>query len=235
MKAQNYLWAVPFFCFIAGYLFLQWMSKVQHLEAPALVGKQLQDAVAQLSRKNLNIRLIAQKEDPDLPGGTILSQSPAAGQKIKPHQAIHAVISKKPEKISAPNLLNKSQETLDRELKALGIRSKIHFLPSNRPANSCIAQYPAPGQPIEENRITIYLSSDNQKQVLVPDFRQQPACEVLEFLQQYNTKVELSHASHRQNDHKCGQNCLVIDQRPLAGSLITLSPEKPLLVQLKVK
>ncbi|GAG41516.1 unnamed protein product, partial [marine sediment metagenome] len=154
MKTQTYLWTVPFFCFIAGYLFLQWVSKVQYLEAPPLVGKQLQDAVAQLSGKNLNIRLIAQKEDPDLPGGTILSQSPAAGQKIKPHQAIHAVISKKPEKIIAPNLINKSKEVIDRELAALGLRSKIHFLPSNRPINSCITQHPAQGQPIEENKIT---------------------------------------------------------------------------------
>jgi len=59
------------------------MTNVDQIQAPALVGKQLQNAVALLSQKNLNVRFITQKEDPDLPHGTILSQTPAAGRNVK--------------------------------------------------------------------------------------------------------------------------------------------------------
>ncbi len=235
MEIKNYLWALPFFSFLAGYLIIQRFSSIDLLEAPALVGRQLQNAVVELSEKNLNIRLITQKEDPDLPEGTILSQTPISGQKIKPHQALHVVISKKPEKRAAPQLINKSIERIEKELDKVGIRNKSYRLPSNRPTGSCIAQLPTAGTLLQENKITTYISCENKKTVLMPNFKGKSVPEAMDFLQKHNVKTDIMHISNTDKSHICDHNCIINDQRPLAGALVTLKDEKPLLVQLQAK
>jgi len=235
MKIQNYLWAFPFICFLLGYLMLKKISNLGELPAPSLVGKKLQDAVTILSEKNLNLRILAQKNDADLPQGTILSQTPAAKQLIKPHQALHIVLSKKPEKQIAPQLIGNYEKTIETLLQKNNIRYKKQYLPSNCPKNSCIAQHPATGKPLEDNKIILYLSSGNSKPVLLPDFSGKPVPEITTFLNQYeNIDVCITH-SPKTSNHICDQTCIITQQRPLAGSLVTLNAEKPLLVQLQAK
>ncbi len=230
MKIKNYLWAAPFISFFAGYLLLERISHVEQLEAPSIVGTQLQKAVAELSAKNLNLRLIAQKQDQDLPQGTILSQTPSAGQKIKPHQALYVVISKKPQKIAAPLLLNKTSTVIERELEAVGIRTKSYALPSPRPVHTCIAQLPGPGMQLDEGNIITYRSSGNHKPVLMPDLKGKTVSEVTEFLQRYNVTIDVIQTSNTEN-----QNDIITDQRPLAGSIENIHHQKPLLIQLQVQ
>jgi len=234
MKLQNYLWTLPFLSFLAGYLVLQQFSRVEKLEAPNIVGRQLQEAVAELSAHNLNIRFIAQKNDPDLPEGTILSQTPAAGQQIKPHQAIHVLISKSPHKIAAPLLVGKPEQVIKQQLSALGIRSTFHRLASNRPFNTCIAQLPTAGTQLEKDKVTVYLSAGSKKPILLPDLKGKTVPKVAEFLQRYNVQMELVHTKPENQDHQCDQNCVITDQRPLAGSIVILSEEKPLVLHLQV-
>jgi beta-lactam-binding protein with PASTA domain len=237
MKPSNYFWLLPFFCFITGYLVLQRMYSVDQMEAPSLVGKQLQDAVAELSIHNLNIRLIDQKEDPDLPQGTILSQIPAAGQQIKPHQALHVVISKQQQKKICPSLIEKTATDINAELNDLKIRNKSYYLPSTQPANTCIAQFPSAGKVLDEPRVITYLSSGNKKPVLMPNLKGKTASQATEFFKQHpaTTRLELIHASPQPAGHTCGEQCIVVDQRPLAGSIEHLDELKPLLVQLQVR
>ena len=235
MKLTYYLWILPFLSFLAGYLLLQRMTSVDQVQVPALVGKQLQNAVAALSEKNLNLRFITQKSDPDLPHGTILSQTPSAGKKIKPHQAIHVVISKKPEKLAAPMLINKSITAIEKELALQSIRNKTYSVSSKKPINSCIAQFPAPGTPLEENKVVTYLSCGNQKQLLMPNLQGKPISEATEFLNRYNVQVEIQKSSQKKYNSKSGANNIIINQRPLAGSFVTFEPDKPLFVQLQIK
>jgi len=226
MKLTYYLWTLPFFSFLTGYLLLQRITNVDQIQAPALVGKQLQSAIATLSEKNLNLRFIAQKEDPDLPHGTILSQTPLAGRNVKPHQAIHIVISKKPEKIVAPMLLNKSVAAIEKELSLAGVRNKFYPVASKKPTNSCIAQFPAPGTPLEENKLVTYLSAGHKKPLLMPSFQGKSLDVVKEFLSRYNVQIEVQ---------KSGPGDTIANQRPLAGSFVNFDPRKPLFVQLQTR
>jgi len=235
MKVKDFFWTIPFFCFIAGYVLLRHLSHIDQLEAPAIVGTQLQYAVTELSSKNLNLRLIAQKEDSDLPHGTVLSQTPIAGQQVKPHQAIHVVLSKKPDKQTAPNVINKFDTVIQKELEHLGVRNKTYFLPSNKPHNSCIAQFPAPGSPLDENKIITYLSAGSNKSVLFPKLKGRPVPEVVEFLEKHGIKTEVLHSSRTPLGHQCDHTCTITDQRPLTGSIVHLNTQKPLLVQLQAK
>ena len=122
---KKFLWTLPFVCFIAGYLFLTKLYPVKEIETPVVVGKTLQEACTTLARHNLNSRLIALKEDPLLPDGTIISQTPHAGQKIKPNQAVFIVASTQPEKNSAPDYVQKPLSEFEPELTAQNIRAKM--------------------------------------------------------------------------------------------------------------
>jgi len=94
--AQNIIWIFPFSSFFLGYFFLSAWYHVERVKTPSLVGTNLPHAFQTLSQHQLNPRLLAIKEDPDIEQGTILSQTPSAGHPIKPHQPVFLVISKKP-------------------------------------------------------------------------------------------------------------------------------------------
>src|SRR5476649_323079 len=113
---KKFLWTLPFICFIAGYLFLTKLYPAKEIETPTVVGKTLQEACTILSHHTLNSRLIALKEDPLLPDSTIISQTPQAGQKIKPNQAVFIVASMQPQKNSAPQYAQKPLYEIEPEI-----------------------------------------------------------------------------------------------------------------------
>lgn len=227
----HFLWILPFICFIAGYFLVASLYTIEELSPPNIVGKNVHEALGIISQYNLNARLLTYKDDILLPEGTVLSQTPTAAQKMRPNQTIYLVISTRPALKKAPNLLNtKSEETIQ-TLIAAGIKPKTYSLPSNYPINTCFAQFPAPGQPIENGKIALYISAGTQKPVLMPNLKGQKITTILEFLTPYNVKPEISHKTGQPDTHECTE-CIVTDQRPLSGTIITLNPEKPLIIQL---
>lgn len=200
---------------------------------PSLIGKQLQDAVQVLSDHNLNARIVSQKEDNDVAAGTIISQIPNPSCKIRPHQSVFFVVSKKTPPKKAPLLLQQDRKTLEKIASEQSIILKTHYLPSHYPHDICIGQIPNAEEPLPDNRITAYLSGGSAlKLVLLPDFKKRPVSEVTSFLGENNIKYHIFHAKTLTMGHDC-KHCLVIDQKPLAGSLIDL--KKPLNVQLYVQ
>ena len=67
MIPKNILWLAPFICFLGGYFIVRSFFHVNTIPTPSVVGRSLHDAFTILSNHNLNIRLLTQKEDPDLP------------------------------------------------------------------------------------------------------------------------------------------------------------------------
>lgn len=233
MNVKNYLWVLPFLSFLSGYYLFSLFYTVKIIQTPALIGTKLHDACKILSQHNLNLRVLAEKEDPDLPEGTILSQTPRAPIKIKQNQSVFCVISTKPKKPKTPILFNKDIAEHFVQLRNLGIRTKAYYLESSYPKNWCIAQLPGPNEQLEDNTIITYVSAGSHKPVIFPDVKHKPVQDVIEFFTSHNIPVDIIHRNqHIKEDHECTQ-CVVIDQRPLAGSIITLSDEKPLHVQLQ--
>ena len=233
MSIKSYLWLIPFISFIAGYQLLYFFYGINEITTPTIVGKRLPQAFAILSQHNLNPRLLAQKEEPDLPEGTILSQTPAAGSAIKPNQSIFCVISKKPKKVTCPHLIGSKLPTIEQRLKEKNIRNKIYYLPSPYPTGNCITQLPSPNEPLQDNKLITYISAGNSKSVIFPYLKGKPAQNVQAFLEDRGIVVTLIHSQDKGRQHTC-KNCIVLDQRPLAGSIIELSIENPLQVQLQV-
>jgi len=237
MRIKNYLWIAPFLSFLCGYLIFGKLFQPKEFCTPSIVGKKLLQAVSILSDHKLNIRFIAQKTDPDLPQGTILSQKPLAGRKIKPNQAVFVVISTKPPRLPCPDLINKSIDTVKKMLEKQNIRNKSYFLPSNHPQNNCIAQLPSCATPLEENNVITYLSAGNKKPVILPSFKHTNFSDIREFIQKWETTIKFDIINHPQaNLEQLEDNTyIIIDQRPLAGSIVNLdNSKKKLKIHLKI-
>ncbi|HRN78132.1 MAG TPA: PASTA domain-containing protein [Candidatus Dependentiae bacterium] len=229
---KNYLWTLPFLLFISGYIGIQVALHQPQITTPSLVGNSIHYAITVLSHNNLNIRILSEKEDADLPPGTVLSQTPAAGQLIKPHQSVFVLLSKQPPTHTVPNLLHQSIDDIKTLTKKSGINCRYYVLPSTYPLDTCFAQYPIAGQSLEHESLVAYIAAPLQKPIIWPDFYGCTVSEVQSFLSSYQVSIQVLHQYTLKN-HTCSE-CVVINQRPQAGSLIMLDPEKPLHVQLQV-
>lgn len=233
MRYQKFLWVLPFVSFLCGYQLLRSLYTTGTLKTPTIVGKNLQDAVKILSDYNLNPRILAEKEDADLQAGTIITQTPSAGSSIKPNQPVFIVIATKTKQCT-PDVVGKNKISAQEELKKCGLMSTIHPVESSYPTDYCIGQNPVGGEPLDiRNPMLIYSSSGKKKPVLMPQFKHRQIQEVITFLEQQGMSFHIIHTSSCPDGQTC-KTGLVIDQRPLPGSVISLNPEKPLNVQLQV-
>lgn len=232
MILSRFLWITPFATFIFGYLLISFISTSPILTAPALVGQSLDKAALTLSQKNLNIRIIGHKDEPDLPEGTIVSQTPSAGTAIKEHQALYLVIARKPAPLQIPDLHNKTAQEAAKIIEGHALHAKAVTLPADYQSHHCIAQYPAPGMIAVDQEVIIY-TFQNQKPVIMPNLKRKSVDEVLSFLQLHGCTADILHATLAQPGHQC-IGCVVLDQRPMPGSLLIITPDKPLKVQLQV-
>lgn len=225
MKLKHFLWTLPFICFIGSYFVAHWALVTEQLIAPCLIGKQLPEVMSILTSVNLNARILTQKEDNDLPTGTILSQIPLSGHTIRPHQSVFLVTSKQSPLKIALNFLKKNKKELEFLCSKEGISLKTHYVPSKYPEGTCIGQIPGPNQPLPDNKVTVYLSNSNNKLVIVPSFKKHFTQEVVSFLDDNALKYKLIHSKPIEQNHVC-RNCIISDQRPMAGTLIDLKKEQ---------
>ncbi len=228
---KKLLFLLPFTSFIAGYLLIQMIFTTKELYVPTLIGKNLPQACEILSAQNLNIRILAHKEDPHVPPSTILNQTPQANERIKPHQSIYVVVSSHESTHHAPNFVQKSRKEIEDELKNIGIKQTVYYVPSPYPHDTCIAQSPRPGQLIEKNSITLYYAQQNNKPIVWPDFRGKQLSVAKELLETVHIVPQII-TSH---NAVISDSSLVLDQRPKAGTLLILDENKPICVQLSIQ
>jgi eukaryotic-like serine/threonine-protein kinase len=222
----NLIWTLPFVGFIVGYALAHLVFSSPCIIVPNLVGSSLVEAVRQLSDQRLNIRILTEKEDEDLPAGTILNQKPIAHRHVKPHHTIYVITSKKPLRKQVPMLLGKHIKEALKELEQLAIAHRAFPLPSYHPNNTVIGQYPSANSDLT-TPIKIYYAQPISHEYIFPDFAGLPLEKVKAFLQKHNIQVTISSTHNYYSDET-----LVKEQRPLAGSLISL--KDPPHVQIKV-
>lgn len=233
-KLHNLFWTLPFICFLGGYYALSKLYTVAEMPTPSLIGKTVPHALRILSAHQLNVRILAEKDDAELPEGTILSQTPVPHASIKSNQSVFLVISKKPLRKSAPDLIGKTPEQYKPDIKEHGIRVKEYHLESAAPTGHCFAQFPQPHELLEKNDMIAYISAGNNKPILFPSFISKPIHEVAEFLTSHDMQMRIVHARPVSEQHTCDA-CIVLDQRPFSGSIMKLSPDKQVTVQLQVQ
>ena len=211
---------------------MQRLFRMPESITPHLVGKQVHEILPIITQHNLNIRLIDQKEEADLPEGIILNQTPMAGTAIKPNQPLFIVTTKKPLASRAPQCVGLLIDELTRQLNTQDIRPRIYQIPHPYPEKTCFAQSPQTNEPLEKNRLILYVSSGNNKPIIWPDFTGIPLQEVVDFLEMYTIEPHIINDSLHK--HYTNTQYTITDQRPFAGTLLTLDENKPLSVQLRI-
>jgi beta-lactam-binding protein with PASTA domain len=232
MNITSILWLMPFSFFLAGYLILSCITHTPTLETPQCIGRPLQQALSLLSACNLTTKIREEKEDDDIPAGTIIDQRPTYKQKIKPHQTVYLVVSKTSKKAAAPLLLGKNVTDIASELKNNGLSHKNYPVPSAHPHDICIAQLPIAGEPLYEKKVITYTSAPTKQPIIFPDLTRHPAAECIAFLEKHGLNPTISHTQEPAKHHVCSY-CTIIDQKPLAGSIVPF--DSTLLVQLLIE
>jgi beta-lactam-binding protein with PASTA domain len=210
---------IPFFGFLLGYFVTHWLMQKDEVATPNVIGKSLQESVVILSRNNLSVRLLHEQEDAVLPAGTIIDQIPKPYQKVKPNQNVFVTISKRESLMQVPDFYGHQHDEVAATAKKRGIDLHAFFVVSNLPKGRCIAQQPQAGTVFERNRMMAYFSAGQTSLCVLPSFKEQPVKEVEEFLKFNNIQLEVLHDRAVSSDHQC-TSCRVVDQRPMAGSII---------------
>jgi hypothetical protein len=226
------LWIVPFIFFLCGYFTVDLFLHRSYTTTPNILGRSLSEATFTLSAENLNLRLLSFKEDEKVKEGIILSQNPTPASSIRPQQTVFVIVSCKKMRPKTPDCVNKQYETLQSELTEQEINHKVHYLPSNHPSGSCIAQTPEAGTDLPAQPLILYVSQKiDSTLVLLPSFKERSVEEVITFLKENKIPFSLFHQHFIEADHTCTA-CTIMEQKPLTGSFIDI--RNPPTVHLKV-
>jgi serine/threonine-protein kinase len=221
---KKWLWVLPFLVCAIGYLIPAYILQEKSFPAPNLMGKTIEQAVILFAQHNLNPRIVGYKEEADLPAGTILNQTPQAGQYIKSNQSLFLVLSQKPPTPHAPSCINKNVTDIRALLHSASIRHTIHYVPSSYKKGYCVAQSPKQGEALTEKPFIVYIANDTNEPIVWPNFIGQRIEDTRDFLAMHAIKPEIVHTKNSGPSHQC-HNCIITDQRPAPGTLINLSAD----------
>jgi beta-lactam-binding protein with PASTA domain len=123
------------------------------------------------------------------------------------------------------------------QTQARKIRAKLYQLPSIYPMDHAFAQYPAANQIVNDAMI-VYMSCGSRKPVIFPNLKDLTVQEAKEHLATQpitiqTTHIRSAHGEPSRTTHDCS-SCIILDQRPLPGSIIALDESKPLPLNLQV-
>jgi beta-lactam-binding protein with PASTA domain len=231
---NSYSWLVPFLFFIIGYGAARlWLGQAAQ-PMPNLVGMQAYDAFGILSTRTLNPRIIGYKNDPDVIPGTILSQAPPAGNMVKAHQSIFLVLAQEPVLPIMPQMIQRSYADICVAPSSAGITPTVHYLNHAWPAEICFAQCPSTGHIIGKHvKPILYVSSGTKHRVVWPSFVGLPIDDVMMALTKKGITADILQTAHEPSQ-KNPHHGYVIDQRPLAGSLVDITKPEMVAVQLRI-
>jgi eukaryotic-like serine/threonine-protein kinase len=231
---RSYAWLLPFCFFIAGYVgaWILWRPDAQPL--PNLVGRSAHDVLTVLSTHTLHPRILGHKYDPDVVPGTVLSQIPTAGTMIKPHQTVFLVLAQAPQLPIMPPLIRQSLKSIHAACAPCSITPTIYYLSHTWPADTCFAQSPPAGHEIPAScKPIVYVSSGKKRSVIWPSFLGKEVATVTDTLTKYGISPQIL----SEDDVAIStphSSASIIDQRPLAGSLIDITRPETVTVQLRI-
>ena len=223
MNLKNLLWLSPFLMFATGYILASLLLNNPTIPAPDLIGKNIYDAIKTCSKSQLHLYILEEKIDEHLPSGTIISQRPHQGTCIKSNQALYVVTTKNPPSQKTPLCIGMQHKDIVALCAKQGIKARVHFIQSNLPAQSCIAQWPQQNCDIPSKKMIVYCSQPEQNVYVFPNFIDKNALKAYEFLNSY----QITPTYYYQNKPcTCSQQELaqykIIQQRPLSGTFIDL-------------
>ena len=112
---------------------------------PDVIGRPNEVARSSISLSGLTYEVAGQQFSAEVPKGSVLSQAPSAGQRIKRSEVVRVTISAGSETVIMPDVIGSAlQEAKDR-LQTLGLRVMTQDVVSSSTAGTVLESFPAPG------------------------------------------------------------------------------------------
>ncbi|HZU74116.1 MAG TPA: Stk1 family PASTA domain-containing Ser/Thr kinase [Acidimicrobiales bacterium] len=132
---------------------------VSNVGVPNVVGQNVNQASNTLQNAGFHVSVVNQPDSS--PSGTVLSQTPSAGQSAPQGSTVTLTVSSGPNQVSVPDVTGLSEAQASNELGQAGFRVSVINQPDNsQPQGTVIAQNPPGGsQAPQGSTVTIAVSS----------------------------------------------------------------------------
>lgn len=139
---------------IAGYLYIAYFNSLPETDVPDVVGAPQEIAVGNIEGAGLRARIAGSINEIKYPEGSVVSQRPEAGRRVKAGRVVSLMLSSGKRKTMAPNLLGRNYSQVGELLTAVGlcwgeVRAEKN---PDVPEGTILAQEPLPGEEVEIDR-----------------------------------------------------------------------------------
>ena len=160
--------------FLAAGITLRLALHAGEVRIPELSGLTVAEASDAALRGSLDLNIENRLYSTTVPAGRILSQTPAAGSKVREGWQVRVVESLGPQQVTIPNVVGEPthQATMDLRRDQLDLGTVIH-LEAPGSSDFVLAQTPPPDAGIDQPRINLLLSStasDTAAGFVMPSF-----------------------------------------------------------------
>jgi len=227
MRSRAKIFLIPFFtsifvsaviCFL---FFLYGIPFLEKVEVPDVRRATLDQGRLILESRRLFLLVESEREDPVIPGGTIINQSPLPGSIVKRGTPISIIVSKAKSGIAVPDLSSVALEEARKRLTEMGLKvGSVAEESSDSIANgSVISTYPSANSIVKEGSIIDIVLSKGKGQAAVPNVLGRRLGEAKEILEKAGLKVG-------QIDYVCDVEKLfdiILRQEPRPGKTVPKS------------
>jgi serine/threonine-protein kinase len=113
---------------------------------PDVTGGSVDDARSELADADLTVGDVVQQEDPSVPEGQVIAQSPSAGEKVDAGTAVTLTVAKAaPQQSTVPDVIGLSGSDAQATIEQAGFIAISQGAYSDQPEDTVIAQVPAAG------------------------------------------------------------------------------------------
>ncbi len=168
------------------------------VNVPDVVGKQLTDAVAALTRAGLNAKSVGVPSDK--PSGTVTAQDPRSGTSLVEGASVRINYSTGPKQVAVPPVVGLDYSTALQQLQAAGFAVARTDVESTQPAGVVTSQVPS-GSSTATKGSTVNLSVSNGPQTTpLPDVTGQTQADANGDPEGGRIQGEGDEAGHRRRD-----------------------------------
>jgi len=145
-----FLFLILFLPLFINYLILRYTT-LPEVKVPDLTGLSSEEAIPYLEKSGLKWKIAGEVYDRILSEGSIVSQKPEGGRKVKAGREIRLVLSSRVKKVIVPNFIGRPVSQVEVVLKELGLRlgEKLEEPSLEYEVGTVISQSPSPETEVE--------------------------------------------------------------------------------------